>query len=129
MAGCLRGLHAAGLGAQTFADRGSLLAIYVDIDQPAVPPLQGAPMAGVELTVNGSASAADDHYFSDTLPLARFSLAPGQVDTGTNGTGLLADGPTFSQLSGDHPGCDFAEVNTLPIAGTLQVQEIAGSCD
>ncbi len=120
---------AAGLGAQTFADRGSLLAIYVDIDQPAVPPLQGAPVTGVELTVNGIPNAADDYYFSDAMPLARFDLAPGQADTGANGTGLLADGPTFSQLSGDKGGCNFAEVNTLPIANTVQVQEIAGSCN
>jgi hypothetical protein len=120
---------AAGLTGQTFADLGSLLAIFVDVGEPPVTPLQGAPIAGVELTINGSPSAADDFYFADTAPLARSMLAPAQAATGADGSGLLRDVPSLSQFSGDHADCEFADVNTLSIAGTIQVQEIAGNCN
>lgn len=119
---------AAGLGGETFADLGSLLAIYVDVDQPAVPPLQGAPLAGATVLINGQDVPADDFYFADPGPLARSQLVPGQAAAGADGSGLLRDVPPLAEVSGQAPGCAFPAVNTLSIGGTLQVQEIAGTC-
>jgi len=119
---------AAGLGGQTFADLGSLLAIFVDVGEPAVAPLQGVPRAGATILVNGQAAAADDFYFADPAALARTQVAPAQAAAGADGSGLLRDVPSLAEISGEVTGCAFPVVSTLSIAGTLQVQEIAGTC-
>jgi len=118
----------AGLGG-TFASIGSMLAIYIDVNQPPTGPFQGRPVAGVAMTSGGDAAPANDYYFADTAVLDRASVDPGLTVTGANGVGLLRDLDIANVYGGTRDGCEFDTVTGLTAPGVIQVHEFNGTCD
>jgi hypothetical protein len=112
----------------SYAEAGSVLTIFYDPGQPAVGPLQGAPIAGVTLTTAGQPED-DADYFADGDPLTRASVSTAPSTTGANGSALLRAPGQLTIFSGDKSGCDFAEPQGVAIPGLLQVLEIAGTCN
>ncbi len=122
----------ANLSGPSFAESGSILPIFVNVNQqaPDGSPLQGVPVAGVAMTADGSALTDGAYYFSDADSLTRSTVAPAQMTTGTNGSGLWRSaGGAFSMLSGTKTSCTFPKAQGSVILGMVQVQEIAGSCN
>ncbi len=118
----------AGLSSAMVSDRGAMLPIFVDLGEPAVGPFQGAPAAGVAVTIN-DAPPGEAFYFADRGPLTRSTVDAALTATTANGAVFLFGGGMFpSILSGALPGCRFGQVNGVIIPGVLQVQELSGSC-
>lgn len=69
-------------GGQSFVERGVYVPIFLH---------KGQPVSGVVVTEGGSPQVAEDYYFSDTDPLSRSTVDPGQNSTGANGSALLVD--------------------------------------
>ncbi|MEM9492546.1 MAG: hypothetical protein AAGC55_25585 [Myxococcota bacterium] len=123
-----RWAQAAGLDDDGFGVQGAQAAIFVDITQPAVAPLQGTPVTGASLVVNGVFSPAQEFYFADEAPEQRSEIVSTAQSTGQNGTGILREG-TVATYGGSHPNCTFSEqIVAARIAGVIQVQEITGTC-
>lgn len=120
--------NAAGLIGLTFAGRGALMPIYVDTNQASLGPLQGTPVAGVEMTASDN-PVSNDFYFGDTDPTRRAVLDPNAVVTGANGAAIAPLASTVFSFSGERTGCTFAQGQTLIIPSAVQVQELTGSCD
>ncbi len=121
---------AANLSGPSFAESGSILPIFVDLDGSPAGPLQGTPVAGVAMTADGSPITQDAFFFSDADALSRATLAPAQATTGTDGSGLWrSQGGAFSMFSGSKSGCTFPKVQGSVILGMVQVQEINGTCN
>jgi len=119
---------AAGLGGQTFSDLGTTLLIFADVNAPALPPLQGTPVAGVTATKNGLSAPADDYYFSDTEPLGRATVDPGGAVTGADGSALVVNVSAVTVLDGDATGCGFSAGMAPSFAGLFTVREVPGNC-
>jgi hypothetical protein len=117
----------AGLNPGDFA-AGSLFAMYVDLNGPAVGPFQGTPVQGVEITRNGVPLGGDDYYFSDSASLERRTIAPAQMSTGPNGSGLMTGLALSTEASGSKTGCGFVEVTSMTLVSIVQIQEIPGTC-
>ncbi|HUH00820.1 MAG TPA: hypothetical protein VML75_02430 [Kofleriaceae bacterium] len=120
--------NAAGLIGLSFAERGALMPIYVDTNQPSLGPLQGMPVAGVAMTAGGN-PVSTDFYFSDTDPTQRTTLDSNAVVTGANGAAIAPLASTVFSFSGDRAGCTFGQGQTVIIPSAVQVQELAGTCN
>jgi len=118
---------AAGLGDRTFSERGAVVAIFLDARKAPVSPFQGAPIEGVAITEDGAVDAARDHYFADTQPSSRATLAPARALTGANGSAIMTGPLPTHEYSGTHAACVFGEVRGA-IPGLVQVQEMFGTC-
>jgi len=113
----------------TFASGGAVMAIFVDIDEPAVWPFQGKPLSGVTMLTDGNPHPLDDYYFSDADPTTRSTIDPGLTTTGVDGAALMRGPEGISTYSGQLVGCAFSDTPGLPIPSAVQVQEIAGTCN
>jgi hypothetical protein len=81
----------AGLVGDSLAERGVILATFVDGD---------TPVAGVTMTRNGAPVPAGTYYFSDTAPASRTTVDPEQTSTGADGAALML-GSSLVEHSGD----------------------------
>lgn len=113
----------------TFAGNGSVIPIYVDLNQPAQAPFQGAPVAGVVMTEAGGDPGNDDFYFTDTQPLVRSTIPSSATSTGANGTAILDDSSLPTPIGGTKSGCTFDDVNTITVNNMVLVQELNGTCN
>jgi hypothetical protein len=113
----------------TFAGNGSVMPIYVDLNQPPLAPFQGTPVSGVTVTDNGANPGNDDFYFTDTTPLSRATVSSGAASTGVNGAAILNDQTLPTPVGGNKSGCTFDDVNTITVNSMLLVQELNGSCN
>lgn len=102
----------AGLIGDSFAERGVVLATFVDGD---------APVAGVALTRNGGVVEADTSYFSDTAPATRTTVDPGQTATGANGSALMLGSPLVehSGEGAERGGCLWSTGLAASIPGVV----------
>jgi hypothetical protein len=110
----LRWTTTAGLSGSTFAQRGTLLKVYL---------YHGVPQAGVGATRNASQIPADDFYFSD-VGITRSTVAPQQSATGANGSALIINGPTPTEHSGtgaEPTGCHWPANLGVSIPGVISV--------
>ncbi len=111
----------------SFEDVGALLPIFVDVNQPPVAHLQGAPVSGVTIIENGTPTPANDYYFAAAGGL-RETVNPANTTTGADGSGLFLNALVTDEYSGDKAGCTFPNVDGL-LFGAIQVQELAGTCN
>jgi hypothetical protein len=117
----------ANLGLISFATTGSFVGVFVDILAEPVGPFQGEPVAGVTMTLDGATNSSDDYYFASGEPLVRDTIAPGQMFTTANGTGIM-HGPRLANYGGAKAGCSFTAFQGLALPVLVQVQEIFGTC-
>lgn len=120
---------AASLSSGGFASRGSLLAVFIDLEQPPVGPFQGTPVAGVTLEADAFPPVAEDHYFADGSALQRSAIDPGLDQTQTNGTVIMPNALFTNEYTGTRAGCDFANERGIGAPGVVQVQELHGTCE
>jgi len=104
-------------GGDTFSDLGLFAAIFFHG--------QG-PVAGFQITLNGSTVPADDYYFADTEPFRRSLVNAAAGSTGANGTGLLVES-SFGGHSGtgnEPVGCVWPAVLGVSAPGVVLVREM-----
>lgn len=103
----------AGLAGPSFADLGVVAAVFR---------WRELGRAGVQITRNGSASTADDYYFSDASA-ARSTVAAGQAVTGTNGGALFLGSSLVdhSGTGGEPPACQWPSRLVASIPGVVFV--------
>jgi hypothetical protein len=118
----------AGLTGATVAEGGAVLAIYVDLDVPAVGPFQGGPVGGAVATEDGATAPGRDYYFADADPLSRGQIAPALAATGADGAALLLAPTGTFDLGGEKTGCEFAPAVAVSMPTMVQVQELLGHC-
>lgn len=102
-----------GFGANTFVDRGVLMAIFF---------YGTAPVAGVTVTSDGLVRAADDYYFSDADPALRSTVVTGGP-TQANGAALLLNSSLVQHSGqGAEPlGCVWPSNIGASVPGVLWV--------
>ena len=114
----------AALEGGTFGSKGAWLGIFADTSQPAVPPFDGAPKAGVTITGNSPRG----YFFDDTDPLVRSNVAPAMGTTGPNGSGLVLGFPALTAFGGQGSGCDFPQVPAATPPGVIVVHLFEAAC-
>jgi len=105
----------AGLGGQTFGQRGVLLAVFRYHDQP---------VAGVAVRRNSAAIPADDYYFGGTT-IGRISVETARTVTGANGSALIINSPTpiaHDGVGNEPAGCVWPSTLGASIPGAVFVQ-------
>lgn len=111
-----------------FSDIGALVPIFVDVNQAPVGYLQGAPVAGVTITEDGSPVPGNDYYFAAGGGVDRATVDPALNQTGPDGAGILVNALVTNSYTGEKTGCSFATVDGL-LFGAIQVQELLGTCN
>jgi len=111
-----------------FDDVGALLPIFVDFNQGPTGYLQGAPVAGVTITQDGSPVTGNDYYFPGGGAVERDTVDPALTTTGADGSGLFVNALVTFEYSGEKAGCTFPTVDGL-LFGAIQVQELVGTCN
>lgn len=101
---------AAGLGGQSFVERGVILMVFRDAD--------GIPVEGVVVTEGAGTSPANDYYFSDTTPGTRRTVDPALTATGPNGAALKINS-SLVEHSGTGGGCSWTSGLATTIAGVM----------
>lgn len=104
----------------TFSDRGVFFPVYLGPDGSG----GHVPVAGVQITNNGSVFAARDYYFSDTD--AKITTVDTSLNaTGANGAGLMVDSDlTNHGGTGAEPtGCEWPEDLADALPGVVFANE------
>ncbi len=111
----------AGLGAQTFADRGAVFALFTHAE---------APVEGVSINRNGSVDGANDFYFSDEDPRTRTTVAPSLGATGPNGAALLLGSSLVehSGTGGTPPDCNWSSELATAVPSVLWIVDLPTEC-
>lgn len=103
-----------GLGPTTFAQQGVYLAVFLH---------GAAPVAGVQITRNGSVATADDFYFADAdSGDSHTSIDVAKNSTGPNGSALIVGSgtPAAHGGSGGEPsGCEWPSASAAAIPGVV----------
>jgi hypothetical protein len=110
--------------------QGVFAGIFIDTSKAHVGIYNGAPTAGVELTVAGALDVVRDFYFDDTAPLERSHVGD-LTTTGANGTVLYrpatpGDLETYGAIGGS--GCTWPEELGTTVPNAVWVSEREGVC-
>lgn len=106
---------------ESAVDAGALLVVFVDTLAPALAPLPGEPVAGVQVTPGSAA------YFADPDPAIRRTPSRARSETGAGGAALISPvGITpYTGLSLD---CGFGAATGADTPGTLEIAVLRGAC-